>query len=263
MNYKFQRMLLILLTYFQLCKAQAFGEIYQWTDSDGAIHFSDSTERAPSRAHPVIRQEEQTSSPSDSIPTAPSKQFFKEGDKHGSNKIKKNGLSDQLDPSYKLTSEEKQYLYLILKEFKISKSDTDKLVSHITTRGDLKSLMQYLQYLDEGIPFDISVITNAPDPNFASPETTWDLYRKSFIQGKLEVALKCLSPGCAHKQSQMFQNLSKDVLNVMGNQFGPIQKVMKDAETAKYRIKRDEHGRQITYYVQFVNIFGNWKIDSL
>ncbi len=41
----------------------------------------------------------------------------------------------------------------------------------------------------------------------------------------------------------------------------PIQKITEDKGNAKYRIIRNVNGTEITFYIYFVNVLGNWKID--
>ena len=42
----------------------------------------------------------------------------------------------------------------------------------------------------------------------------------------------------------------------------PIKKVVSDENSAKYRLIRNIKGKEITLYVYFVNIFGEWKVDK-
>lgn len=46
-----------------LCLSPAFAEIYQWTDSNGSVHFSDNTTHVPKDKKSVIRHETNNNNP--------------------------------------------------------------------------------------------------------------------------------------------------------------------------------------------------------
>ena len=41
-----------------------------------------------------------------------------------------------------------------------------------------------------------------------------------------------------------------------------IEKITMDRQQAKYRLKRKIEGNDITFYVYFVNTFGEWRIKD-
>ena len=43
---------------------------------------------------------------------------------------------------------------------------------------------------------------------------------------------------------------------------GNIGKITGSEKEAKYRIRRMEEGKEITYYIHFYNVDGEWKMDE-
>jgi hypothetical protein len=185
------KIILIICLLF-LCNTLTSAEIYQWTDSDGSVHFSDTPVNVPKGKKPTVRSDE----PNVNSSTSP---------KHS-------------------------------RPFTVP----EKIIQQSPENNNI-------------IP---------PDPRFASPDMTWNLYKESLVKGDLESVLQCLSPNYALIQQQIFQPLGKEGMKKIGLEMRPIQKVKQDKETAKYRIRKNEKGKEITYYIQFINIEGNWKIDA-
>lgn len=98
-----------------------------------------------------------------------------------------------------------------------------------------------------------------PDKRFFSPEKTWETYRQALMAGDLDLALECHIPG-DHKYGKIFKALGKDKLKKMAEQMNPIGKITMDDMSAKYRITRNEKGNEISYYIYFSNMNGEWKI---
>ena len=98
-----------------------------------------------------------------------------------------------------------------------------------------------------------------PDKRFFSPEKTWETYRQALMAGDLDLALECHIPG-DHKYGKIFKALGKDKLKKMAEQMNPIGKITLDPMRAKYRITRNEKGNEISYYIYFSNMNGEWKI---
>jgi hypothetical protein len=100
-----------------------------------------------------------------------------------------------------------------------------------------------------------------PDERFASPESTWKLYKEALIAGDLELAMECHLPG-ERTYRELFSKLGKEKMRNIAEDMGPIEKITKNETSAKYRIKRKIKDQDITFYVTFVNINGEWKINQ-
>jgi len=98
-----------------------------------------------------------------------------------------------------------------------------------------------------------------PEKRFSSPEKTWEAYRQALMAGDLDLALECHVPN-NNKYEQIFKLMGKDKLKKMAEEMNPIGKIMLEDMSAKYRITRNEKGNEITYYIYFSNINGEWKI---
>jgi tetratricopeptide (TPR) repeat protein len=98
-----------------------------------------------------------------------------------------------------------------------------------------------------------------PDKRFSSPEKTWETYKKALMAGDLDLALECHIPN-NNKYRQIFKLMGKDKMKKMAEKMNPIGKITLDDMRAKYRITRNEKGNEITYYIYFSNINGEWKI---
>lgn len=101
----------------------------------------------------------------------------------------------------------------------------------------------------------------SPDERFLSPEKTWKTYIKALTEGDVETVTECYIPG-QHKERQIFNALGKEKMKKIGQEMGTIQKVTGSENEAKYRIRRMEDEKEITYYVHFRNIDGEWKMKE-
>lgn len=98
-----------------------------------------------------------------------------------------------------------------------------------------------------------------PDKHFSSPEKTWETYKKALMEGDIELAMECHVPG-DKKYREIFSVLGKDKMKKMAEELNPIEKIISDTRSTKYRIKRKMDGKDITFYLYFSNINGEWKI---
>lgn len=101
-----------------------------------------------------------------------------------------------------------------------------------------------------------------PDSRFSSPEKTFEIYKKALTEGDFETIEECYGLGRGYKMTQMFKAIGKDKTKEIGVEIGPMQKITGDEQTAKYRILRNEKGQDITYYINFHNIDGEWKMEE-
>jgi len=100
-----------------------------------------------------------------------------------------------------------------------------------------------------------------PDPRFASPEDTWGLHVESLKKGDVDTAVECFSPQSSEKYKEMFTAM-KDKLPEIASDMRSIHLIKRNAKSAEFRISRTEKGQEITFHVNFVNIFGEWKIEG-
>lgn len=106
----------------------------------------------------------------------------------------------------------------------------------------------------------IEIISKA-DKRFSSLEATWQTYKKALLEGDIETVMACYVPG-KWKERQIFSVLGKEKMREIGKGMGDIQKITGAENEAKYRIRRMEEGKEITYYVHFFNIDGEWKMEE-
>ena len=99
----------------------------------------------------------------------------------------------------------------------------------------------------------------SPDKRFSSSERTWETYKKALIDGDIDTALECHVPG-NNKYQEIFQIMGQEKLKEMAEKMRPIEKITSDQMSAKYRINRKMQGKDITFYIYFTNINGEWKI---
>jgi hypothetical protein len=104
----------------------------------------------------------------------------------------------------------------------------------------------------------IELIVRA-DKRFSSPEKTWQTYRHALMAGDLDLALDCHVPN-NNKYREIFKVMGKDKMKKMAEEMNLIGRITLDQMRAKYRITRNEKGNEISYYIYFSNINGEWKI---
>jgi hypothetical protein len=119
-------------------------------------------------------------------------------------------------------------------------------------------------YMEKEYGLNESMICTFVTPNsrLSSPESTWALYKDSLLNGQIEDALGCFSLKSIKIYKDILAVLGKEKMKKIALEMQPIQKIKQDADSAKYRIKRNEGGREITYYIYFQNMFGNWRIEN-
>lgn len=108
---------------------------------------------------------------------------------------------------------------------------------------------------------DINSIGN-PDPKFSSPGKTWSVYKNAMTRGDFESAYRCLMPRYKEKLKSIVEAVGEKKISEKAREMNPIEKVVSDENSAKYRLIRNIKGKDITFYVYFINVFGEWKIDK-
>ena len=84
---------------------------------------------------------------------------------------------------------------------------------------------------------------------------------ESLKKGDIDTAVECFSPYSREEYKEMFTAL-KDKLPEIASNMRSIHLIKRDTESAEFRISRTENGQEITFDVNFVNIFGEWKIQE-
>ncbi len=104
----------------------------------------------------------------------------------------------------------------------------------------------------------------SPKPIYSTPEKTWEVYQEALINGTIERATSCFSPDQVKKQKQILETLGREQMKKIAQNMFPIEKIQVDSHQAKYRIKKIEsiqgNEKEITCYIYFTNILGEWKI---
>ena len=152
-----------------------------------------------------------------------------------------------------LSSEDIKYIEFFKKHGLLPKEmDTDSIPP-----DKLKELIELLK-IESGVE-DIDSIEK-PDERFSSPEKTWGLYRSSFLAGNIELANKCLMPKYREKHDAIRKAIGEDKMRRKVEEMRSIEKIIEEDGRAKYRIKRKIGDQDITFYIYFVEVFGQWKI---
>ena len=127
----------------------------------------------------------------------------------------------------------------------------------------MKKVKLLIVFITIFISIQSTLPATAQEPNkrFATPEATWDFYRSSLSRGDIQSAISCHIPFDT-KYSGLFNELGPKKVKQIGHEMGSIEKIISDSSKAKYRLKRQENGMDITYYVYFVQINGEWKIEK-
>ncbi len=100
-----------------------------------------------------------------------------------------------------------------------------------------------------------------PDKRYATPEKTWEAFRKALMEGNIEAALDCISTGSKKRYRKVFEQLGKAGLKKIAKDMEPIHKISENEEVAEYIILRIEKGKEFAYNIYFTNEFEEWKID--
>jgi len=121
---------------------------------------------------------------------------------------------------------------------------------------------QYLEYMklmlkEIGVE---DVRTWKRNPRYLSPESTWKHYKQALLDGDFDAAQKCHVPGI--KLVDVYKQMGIETTRKIVSDMGPLQKISGDSKRATYQLVRSEDGRDISYEVNFTNVFGEWKIGQ-
>ena len=100
-----------------------------------------------------------------------------------------------------------------------------------------------------------------PDSRFSSPEKTWETYKRALASGDIETVTECYRPG-EWRFSKTLKVLGIDKMKEIARDMGDIARLRGNDQEAKYRIRRMVSGNELTFYIYFYNIDGEWKMKS-
>jgi len=215
--------------------ALGWGEIYQYRTADGNIAYTDDLSRVPEDQRNKIRMmpEHATSSVDNEKPD--------------------NSYNDQL------SWVDREFIEILKQKGFIEDDVSEKELSP-----------DYLEYIKGMLKKEMGIddiSTWQPDSRLASPEQTWKLYKQGFIDRDLNSVLKCVMPRLKEMHQEIFDALSSDQLIESGQGISSIEFITFIGDRAKYRTRREEvhngKAHTITYYVYFVNMMGEWRIQGL
>lgn len=212
--------------------APIWAEIYKYVDRDGNTIFTDDLSKVPIDGRKKAEQMLETKS----TPT-----------KEDAYSKKSSGVKNELSYS------DIQFINT-LREKGLSIPDEDQSP-------------EYVHLLKKSIEenYGIKDIRNwHPNPNFSSPESTWQFHRQAMKEGKINKALDCFVAKSRDRFKNIFQGVGPAGVSKMAQEMNPIQKITGDQTYAKYRLVRNESIKgeifPITYYVYFLHFLGEWKI---
>jgi hypothetical protein len=61
---------------------------------------------------------------------------------------------------------------------------------------------------------------------------------------------------------KVYESLGKQKTTEVVKEMRPVERINGDAQSAKYQILRRINGKDITFYIRFVNLFGEWRIEN-
>lgn len=208
-------------------------EIYKYTDVHGNILFTDDISRIPAEQRLDVEQYPE-------VKTSPGR--FKK-------------KARQPMPAYCQLS----YRDMQLAEILIANGVIDK-DNDCPSEAELRYHENILQRA-YGIE---DILSWTPDPRFSAPVRTWQQHVDAMISGDIDLAAACFSPSVAKQKKSMYNAIGKESLRQIALAMNQIQKVSIEDDYAKYRIRRKEtrggQSHEITYYVTFANILGEWRI---
>ena len=101
-------------------------------------------------------------------------------------------------------------------------------------------------------------IQTHPDPKFATPQATWDLFLESLRNGQREVALDCLAEPALNNLGEIIRNQPLEFLIQIGTGYEPLRKKDASDDHVTYTVLRNGQLGQIS----LARIDGEWKILS-
>ncbi|MCL7488962.1 MAG: ankyrin repeat domain-containing protein [Desulfobulbaceae bacterium] len=100
-----------------------------------------------------------------------------------------------------------------------------------------------------------------PDPRLSSPDKTWELHKQAMVDGDLPLFKKTLSRP-DHPLIEIYEHLDPEKRRELVGKMKAIERIVQDDRRAQYRIHKTIKNEEITFYIYFSNVFGEWKIDD-
>ena len=100
-----------------------------------------------------------------------------------------------------------------------------------------------------------------PDPRLASPEKTWEAHKEALLNDDVTLFKKTLiRPD--HDLVEIYDKIGSEKRQKLVRDMRVIKQITLEGDRAKYRIKREINGEDITFYIYFSRLFGEWKIED-
>jgi ankyrin repeat protein len=103
------------------------------------------------------------------------------------------------------------------------------------------------------------VRTWKPDPKYTSPESTWTHYREALLRGDFDSAQKCHVPGVKMVDAYRQMGVEK-TRKFVSDMPEKLHRVSGDSKMAEYELLTVKDGKTYSFQVQFMNVYGEWKI---
>lgn len=100
-----------------------------------------------------------------------------------------------------------------------------------------------------------------PDLRLATPEKTRELHKAAMLNNDGDLFRKTLSRS-DHPLAEIFALLDPAKRKKIAAEIRPTERISMEKNRAQYRIKREMEGEEITFYIYFVKILGEWKIED-
>ncbi|HWQ96207.1 MAG TPA: DUF4124 domain-containing protein [Candidatus Methylomirabilis sp.] len=225
----------------------ANSEMYKWIDSQGIVHYSDQ----PPNKNEISRdiKVEKIGSTNSKVQASGNDLNRKEMER-----IYNSGFS----PNANISDKVKAYLTVIIAKGILSGSD----INRIKTNEDGIAVLEYLNKNKNLRRIDIISVFGLPDPRFASPESTWNVYNNARKTYDINTALDCITPAERGKLREIFSVLKREDVVDIGNRVISFEPSEIGNTRATYLIKYNTNGDITANDIVFFRIFGNWKIGE-
>lgn len=100
-----------------------------------------------------------------------------------------------------------------------------------------------------------------PDVRLSTPEKTWALHKQAMLDGDPVLFKKTLSRH-DHPLVEIHEHLGPEKRRELVLNMKPIERIVLDDSSAKYRIHKTIKNEEITFHIYFSRIFGEWKVEE-
>lgn len=99
-----------------------------------------------------------------------------------------------------------------------------------------------------------------PDPAYATPEKTWDVFRSALRRGDRAAAVACFTPNVLGKWGPVLEKLAAADMKTMADSVRTFAPVVQQEHYAEYAVGREGGAGGI---VSFAKHYGEWKIAQM